>query len=128
MSEVILNPRIILVSVKFVSAILGPEMGAPVLWTPGKNAFFLQEKPMSIKFLVFGGGGGFWTWGGEAPGSEGAARICPRKSPPKRGLWESSFLQGLKGKTHTQNVRSLREDTLGATCSAGPFCVYFRLF
>ena len=37
--------RKILVSVKFVSAILGPEMGAPILWTPGKNAFFLQEKP-----------------------------------------------------------------------------------
>ena len=36
--------RKILVSVKFVSAILGPEMGAPILWTPGKNAFFLQEK------------------------------------------------------------------------------------
>ena len=32
-----------LVSVKFVSAILGPEMAAPILWTPGKNAFFLQE-------------------------------------------------------------------------------------
>ena len=37
--------RKILVSVKFVSAILGPEMGAPILWTPGKTAFFLQEKP-----------------------------------------------------------------------------------
>ena len=33
-----------------------------------KNAFFLQEKPMSIKFLVLGGGGilGFF-WGGECP-------------------------------------------------------------
>ena len=28
-----------------------------------KNAFFLQEKPMSIKFLVLGGGA-FWVWGG----------------------------------------------------------------
>ena len=37
--------RKIPVSVKFVSAILGPEMGVPILWTPGKNAFFLQEKP-----------------------------------------------------------------------------------
>ena len=35
--------KILLVSVKFVSAILGPEMAAPILWTPGKNAFFLQE-------------------------------------------------------------------------------------
>ena len=48
--------RKILVSVKFVSAILGPEIGAPILWTPGKNAFFLQEKPVSTKFLVLGGG------------------------------------------------------------------------
>ena len=39
------NFRKILVSVKFVSAILGPEMAAPILWTPGKNAFFLQENP-----------------------------------------------------------------------------------
>ena len=30
-------------SVKFLSAILGPEMAAQILWTPGKNAFFLQE-------------------------------------------------------------------------------------
>ena len=37
--------RKILVSVKFVSAILGPEIAAPILWTPGKNAFFLQENP-----------------------------------------------------------------------------------
>ena len=31
-----------------------------------KNALFLQEKPMSIKFLVLGGGGilGFGFWGG----------------------------------------------------------------
>ena len=58
-----LNSRKILVSVKFVSAILGPEMGASTLWTPGENAFFLQEKPMSIKFLVLGGGY-FGFWGG----------------------------------------------------------------
>ena len=55
--------RKILVSVQFLSAILGPEMGASILWTPGKNAFFLQEKPMSIKFLVFAGGG-IWGFGG----------------------------------------------------------------
>ena len=57
----------------------------------------------------------------KSAGSESAARICPRKSPPKRGLWESYFLQGMIGKTHTQNLQILREDTLGATCSAGPF-------
>ena len=46
--------RKILVSVKSLSAILGPEMGASILWMPGENAFFLQEKPMSIKFHVLG--------------------------------------------------------------------------
>ena len=51
------------VSVKFLSAILGPETSAPILWTPGKNALYLQEKPMSVKFLVRGGGV-FWVWGG----------------------------------------------------------------
>ena len=55
--------RKILVSVKFVSAILRLEMAAPILWTPGKNASVLQEKAMSIKFLVLGGGV-FWVWGG----------------------------------------------------------------
>ena len=56
--------RKILVSVKFVTAILGPEMGAPILWTRGQNALFLQEKPMSVKFLVWGGGGGTLGFGG----------------------------------------------------------------
>ena len=35
---------------------MGPEMAAPILCAPGKNAFFLQEKPFSIKFRVLGGG------------------------------------------------------------------------
>ena len=62
----ILSIRKILVSVKFVSAILGPEMGAPILWTPGKMRSFCRKKPMSIKFLVVGGGCfGFFGGGGE---------------------------------------------------------------
>ena len=56
--------RKILVSVKFLSATLGPEMGASILWTPGK-CVFLQEKTMSIKFLFSGGGGYFGFWWGE---------------------------------------------------------------
>ena len=59
------NPR---VRKCFLSAILGPEMAAPILWARGKNSFFLQDKPMSIKFLVLRGGGGilcFWGGGGE---------------------------------------------------------------
>ena len=34
-----------LVSMKCLSAILGPEMAAPILWAPGKKTLFLQEKP-----------------------------------------------------------------------------------
>ena len=49
--------RKILVSVKFVSAILGPEMAAPILWAPGKMRSFCRKTSMSIKFLVLGGGG-----------------------------------------------------------------------
>ena len=52
----------ILVSVKFLSAILGPEMAAPI-WTPVKNAFFLQEKPHVHKIPRFRGGD-FGFWGG----------------------------------------------------------------
>ena len=32
-----------------------------------KNAFFLQAKPMSIKFLLLGGGGILGFGGGEVP-------------------------------------------------------------
>ena len=42
-------------SVKFVSAILGPEMAAPILWTPGKCVLF-AGKTMSVKFLLLRGG------------------------------------------------------------------------
>ena len=52
--------RKILVSVKFLSAILRPEMGASILWTPGKNAFFLQEKPHVHKIPRFRRGGGYF--------------------------------------------------------------------
>ena len=56
--------RKILVSVKFVSAILGPEMAAPILWTHGKMPFFCRKTSMSIKILVLGGGGSIWVFGG----------------------------------------------------------------
>ena len=38
-----LKIRKILVSVKFVSAILGPEMAALVLWTPGNMRSFCRK-------------------------------------------------------------------------------------
>ena len=49
-------------SVKFVSAILGPEMGAPILWTPGKMRSFCRKNDVR-KIPPFLGGGGFWGWG-----------------------------------------------------------------
>ena len=46
---------------KFLPAILGPEMAAPIL--SGIFWLFLQEQTsMPIKFLVLGGA--FWVWGG----------------------------------------------------------------
>ena len=58
--------RKILVSIKFVSAILGPEMAAPILWTPGKMRSFCR-KTCVHKIPRFRGGGyfGFWGGGGE---------------------------------------------------------------
>ena len=49
-------------SVKFVSAILGPEMGAPILWTPGKMRSFCRKNnvrkiPLFLGGGVLGGGG-----------------------------------------------------------------------
>ena len=55
--------RNILVSVKFVSAILGPAMAAPILWTPGKMGSFCR-KTCVHKIPRFGGGGVFWGLGG----------------------------------------------------------------
>ena len=53
--------RKILVSVKFVSAILGPEMGAPILWTPGKMPSFCRKnhvrKIPRFRGGILGGGG-----------------------------------------------------------------------
>ena len=47
-----------------MSAILGPEMAAPMLWAPGKISFFLQENLHAHKIPRFGGGGYLGFWGG----------------------------------------------------------------
>ena len=52
-------------SVKFVSAILGPEMAAPILWAPGKMFRFCRKTNVH-KIPRFGGGGVFWVGGGSA--------------------------------------------------------------
>ena len=44
------NPR---VPLNFLSAILGPDMGAPILWAPGMFAFFLQETLHVRKIPLF---------------------------------------------------------------------------
>ena len=48
-----LKVRKILVSVKFLSTILGQEMGASILWTPGKGASFFG---IEMSFLWYRGG------------------------------------------------------------------------
>ena len=51
-----------------MSAILGPEMGAPILWAPGIFAFFLQENLQVHKIPRFSGGEGYFGFsagGGE---------------------------------------------------------------
>ena len=50
-------------SVKFVSAILGPEMGAPILWTPGKMRSFCRKNNVH-KIARFRGGGILGLGGG----------------------------------------------------------------
>ena len=54
--HVLLYFRKILVSIKFVSAILGPEMAAPILWTPGKMRSFCRKTHVH-RIPRFGGGG-----------------------------------------------------------------------
>ena len=51
--------------IKFLSAILGPEMGASILWTPGKMRSFCGKNHVH-KIPRFRGGGVFWVffWGG----------------------------------------------------------------
>ena len=56
--------RKILVSVKFLSAILGPEIAAPIVWAP-RTSVFSQEN-LHIHKIVVLGGRLFWA-GGEVP-------------------------------------------------------------
>ena len=58
--------QILLVSVKFVSATLGPETAAPILWTPGKMRSFCRKNHVHKIPRFRGGGGilGFWGGGG----------------------------------------------------------------
>ena len=58
-------------SIKCLSAILGPEMAAPILWTPAEKASVLQENRHVHKIPRFREGGGgyfgfFFCRGGSA--------------------------------------------------------------
>ena len=53
----------------FLSAILGPEMAAPILWAPAIFWFFLLEKPHAHKIPRFRGGRGFFGRGGGSANS-----------------------------------------------------------
>ena len=68
--------RKILVSVKFLSAILGPEMAAPIVWAPRISVFFLQENLHVHKIPRFGGGGAGLVLGGGADSIFMGAGIC----------------------------------------------------
>ena len=48
-------------SVKFLSAILGPEVAAPILWTSGKKPFCRKSHVHKIPSFR---GGLFWIFGG----------------------------------------------------------------
>ena len=48
-------------SVKFVSAILGPEMAAPILWAPGKMRSFCRKNHVHT---IPGFRGGYFGFGG----------------------------------------------------------------
>ena len=50
-------------SVNFLSASLGPEMAAPILWTPGKMRSFCRKNHVH-KIPRFRGEGVFWVLGG----------------------------------------------------------------
>ena len=99
-----LNFRKIIVSVKFVSAILGPEMAAPILWTPGKMRPFCRKSHVH-KIPRFRGGV-FWVWGGgecqfhfygRADFSENlrSPRICLRRGPLGGGHGIFSSAEGI---------------------------------
>ena len=56
-------------SVKFVSAILGPEMAARILWAPGQKCVLSAGKTYVHKIPRFRGGGYFGFGGGGVTGA-----------------------------------------------------------
>ena len=94
--SVIFLRKILLVSVKFVSAILGPETAAPILWTPGKMRSFCRKTHVH-KIPRFGGGFGgggecrFYFYGRE-DFSEFSFEKHGTKNPPQDPFLKSPCL------------------------------------
>ena len=68
------------------------------------------------------------TWNSpeqKRPGAKGLPEFAPESPLQKRGLWESYFLQGIRGKRHSQNLRILRETLWGPLARPALF-VYCR--
>ena len=88
------NQKKILVSVIFLVRNSGAGNGCTNFMGAWKNALFLQEKPMSIKFLVLGGV--FWVWGGGVGSADfifmGARIFLKKKTRPliDHQSWSSS--------------------------------------
>ena len=86
--------RKILMSVKFVFAIPGPEMAAPILWAPGKMRSFCRKNHVH-KIPRFRGGGGYLGLGGG--GGKCRFYFYGREdfSEPSRVFWPTWFQLGL---------------------------------
>ena len=84
-----------LVSVKCLSAILGPEMGAPILWTPGKMRPFCRKSHVHRIPRLRGGGILGFGGGGECRfyfyGREDFSERRKRRSPSSSLRWETDF-------------------------------------
>ena len=66
-----------------------------------------------------------WEQNGLCPGAKGPPEFVPESPLQKKGLWESYFLQGIRGKTHTQNLQIRGKTLWGPLARPAPF-VYFR--
>ena len=113
---VALQFRKILLSVKFLSASLGPEMAAPILWTPGKSVRSAGKNHVHKIPRFLGGGGyfGFWEEGGSADFIFMGARIYLINSREKAELSQVD-LPSLSGTPHGSVVCRLSRALLHCT-------------
>ena len=93
--------KILLVSVKFLSAILGPEMGASILWTPGRCVLSAGKTHVHKIPRFRGGGLGFLGGGGSADFIFMGARIFlihdPSQPSCKRCCFAPRSVRNIQG-------------------------------